>query len=90
LQQGISTSYKGEHRTAAIPCDKPATKVPPRVAFWERFPDSSPGSLSRKRWLTPVTRAIDRMDDPSQSIERIWTRFSVGNLFMPHNMNFYA
>jgi hypothetical protein len=32
---------------------------------------------------TSHTLEIDRMDDPSQSMERIWTRFSRGNLFMP-------
>jgi hypothetical protein len=31
---------------------------------------------------TSTTREIERMDDPSQSIERIWARLSVGNLFM--------
>src|SRR5712692_1370824 len=31
---------------------------------------------------TPVTRVIARMDDPSQSIERIWTRLARGSLFM--------
>src|SRR5579863_471755 len=33
---------------------------------------------------TSVTREIDRMDDPSQSMERIWTRFSTGSLFIGH------
>jgi hypothetical protein len=32
---------------------------------------------------TPVTRLIDRMDDPSTSMERIWTRVWRGSLFMP-------
>src|SRR5277367_2772825 len=32
---------------------------------------------------TSTTRLIDRMDDPSQSIERIWTRLARGSLFMP-------
>src|SRR5262249_560276 len=32
---------------------------------------------------TSATREIDRMDDPSQSMERIWTRFERGSLFMP-------
>jgi hypothetical protein len=32
---------------------------------------------------TPTTREIDRMEEPSTSIERIWTRFSWGSLFMP-------
>ena len=31
---------------------------------------------------TSHTREIDRMDDPSQSMERIWTRVSSGNLFI--------
>ena len=31
---------------------------------------------------TSHTRETERMDDPSHSIERIWTRVSVGNLFM--------
>ena len=30
------------------------------------------------------------MDDPSQSIERIWIRVDTGSLFMPGMMNFYA
>jgi hypothetical protein len=36
-------------------------------------------------WLpvAGVTREIDRMDDPSQSMERIWTRLCRGSLFMP-------
>lgn len=33
--------------------------------------------------LASHTREIERMDDPSQSIERIWTRLDVGSLFMP-------
>src|SRR5262249_44727703 len=33
--------------------------------------------------LTSTTREIDRMETPSQSIERIWTRFARGSLFMP-------
>jgi hypothetical protein len=31
---------------------------------------------------TSHTREIDRMDDPSQSMVRIWTRVSIGSLFM--------
>ena len=31
------------------------------------------------------------MEDPSISMERIWTHFSVGSLFMPRIiLNFYA
>ena len=33
--------------------------------------------------LTSATRLIDRMDEPSQSMERIWTRLARGSLFMP-------
>jgi hypothetical protein len=32
---------------------------------------------------TTITREIDRMEEPSTSMERIWTRFSRGSLFMP-------
>ena len=32
---------------------------------------------------TPHTRETERIDDPSTSMERIWTRFSNGSLFMP-------
>jgi hypothetical protein len=32
---------------------------------------------------TSHTREINRMDDPSQSIERIWARLAGGSLFMP-------
>ena len=31
---------------------------------------------------TSHTREIDRMDDASQSIERIWTRLFTGSLFI--------
>jgi hypothetical protein len=31
----------------------------------------------------PVIRSIARMDEPSQSIERIWARLATGSLFMP-------
>ncbi len=30
---------------------------------------------------TSTTRLIDRIELPSQSIERIWTRFARGSLF---------
>src|SRR5689334_15011510 len=33
--------------------------------------------------LTSATRLIDRIDEPSQSIERIWTRLARGSLFIP-------
>src|SRR5437870_3600762 len=33
---------------------------------------------------TSATRAIARMLDPSQSIERIWTRFSMDSRFIGH------
>ena len=37
------------------------------------------------------TREIERRDEPSTSMVRIWTRFSKGSLFMlRHDMNFYA
>ena len=29
-----------------------------------------------------ASRETERMDDPSQSIERIWTRLATGSLFM--------
>ena len=32
---------------------------------------------------TPVMRLMDRKDDPSTIMLRIWTRLCVGNLFMP-------
>ncbi len=32
---------------------------------------------------TPTTRETERMEDPSTSMERIWTLVSTGNLFMP-------
>jgi hypothetical protein len=32
---------------------------------------------------TPVIRDTERMDDPSQSIERTWIRVDIGSLFMP-------
>src|SRR3954449_10509129 len=32
--------------------------------------------------LTSQTREIDRMDDPSQSMARIWVRLSNGSLFI--------
>lgn len=32
---------------------------------------------------TSATREIDRIDDPSQSMVRIWTRVFRGSLFMP-------
>src|SRR5438552_26451 len=32
---------------------------------------------------TSATRVIDRRDEPSQSIERIWTRLASASLFMP-------
>ena len=35
---------------------------------------------------TPTTRPIYRMDEPSQSMERIWTRFSVDILFITHSI----
>jgi hypothetical protein len=31
---------------------------------------------------TPTTREIDRMEEPSTSMERIWTRFARGSLFI--------
>jgi hypothetical protein len=31
---------------------------------------------------TSTTRLIDRMEEPSQSMLRIWTRFARGSLFM--------
>lgn len=37
---------------------------------------------------TSHTREIDRMDDLSQSMERIWTRFARGNLLMPQYVKF--
>ena len=40
--------------------------------------------------LTSATREIDRMDDPSHSIERSWTRLPTGSLFMPADMNLCA
>lgn len=47
---------------------------------------SQPASISSLETVlidTPVTREIDRMDDPSQSIWRIWTLVCRGSLFMP-------
>src|ERR1035441_987733 len=37
---------------------------------------------------TSATRQIDRMLEPSQSIERIWTRFSIGSLFIGHYITY--
>jgi hypothetical protein len=38
---------------------------------------------------TSATRLIERMEEPSHSIARIWTRFAKGSLFMPYFiMNF--
>ena len=36
---------------------------------------------------TSGTRVTERMDDPSHSIERIWTRFSTDSLFMIQKMD---
>ena len=44
---------------------------------------ASTSSLETVLIDTSATREIDRMDDPSQSMERIWTRFARGSLFMP-------
>ena len=44
---------------------------------------ASTSSLDTVLIDTSATREIDRMDDPSQSMERIWTRVSRGSLFMP-------
>ena len=43
---------------------------------------ASTSSLATVLIDTSATREIDRIDDPSQSIERIWTRFSMFSLFM--------
>jgi hypothetical protein len=54
---------------------------------------ASPASISSWETVlidTPVIRETERMLDPSQSIERIWTRVSKGSLFMPLDLSFYA
>src|SRR5262249_18719233 len=38
----------------------------------------------------PATRLIERIEEPSQSIERIWTRLARGSLFMPLYLNLYG
>jgi hypothetical protein len=39
-------------------------------------------SLSTASYEQSTTRQIDRIDDPSQSIDRIWARLCVSSLFM--------
>jgi hypothetical protein len=43
---------------------------------------ASTSSLKTVLIDTSATREIDRMDDPSHSMERIWTRLLRGSLFM--------
>jgi hypothetical protein len=43
-------------------------------------------SLETEFSVTSQTRAVERMDEPSQSMERIWTRLSKGSLFMTSKM----
>jgi hypothetical protein len=50
----------------------------------------STSNLATVLMLTSATLEIDRMDDPPQSIERIWTRVSRGSLFMPHECEIFA
>ena len=56
-----------------------------RCGTWKRA-QARPASISSLVTVlidTSVTRLIARIDDPSQSIDRIWTRFSGGSLFIP-------
>src|SRR5216683_3206765 len=51
---------------------------------------ASHSSLSTVLIETSATRLIDRIDEPSHSIERIWTRLVRGSLFMPDHTDIYA
>src|SRR5215211_5349655 len=55
------------------------------ISSWNRSQASQASASSLKTVLidTSATRLIDRIDDPSQSIERIWTRLARGSFFMP-------
>jgi hypothetical protein len=44
---------------------------------------TSTNSLVTLLSATPVMRVIARIDDPSQSIDRIWARWAIESLFMP-------
>jgi hypothetical protein len=44
------------------------------------------GSESKQWVCWTTTREVDRMDELSTSIERIWNRFSNGNLLIPLNL----
>lgn len=65
----MSKGPKGEKR----PADLTGTAIEPAK-------NPAAAELGRK---SDQARAIDRKENLSQSMERIWTRFSRGNLFMP-------
>jgi len=60
-------------------------RVPRTFSSWKAA-HALPASTSNLETVlveTSATLEIDRIVDPSQSIERIWTRVSRGSLFMP-------
>jgi hypothetical protein len=54
----------------------------PLMTKWIRASPASSSSFVTVLMLTSATRLMDRIDEPSQSIERIWTRVARGSLFM--------
>src|ERR1700730_2751295 len=59
--------------------------TPRTVSSWNRAHTGPTAAsiLYTVLMLTSATRLIDRIDEPSHSMERIWTRLVRGSLFMP-------
>src|SRR5580704_5314032 len=60
--------------------------TPRTFSSWKAAQISPASSRSFETVLidTSYTREIDRMDDPSQSMERIWIRVAIGSLSIGH------
>ena len=72
--------FKGFRNPAKVSHDEASLET---IAFSDYYDPTGSKGFQLVLIDTSATRLIERMDEPSQSMARIWTRLERGSLFMP-------